>query len=282
MNLYSIETGQFRLDGGAMFGVVPKPLWEKTNPSDEKNRIYMAMRCLLVEDGARLILIDNGLGHKYNDKFKGLYAVDHAHSTLEGSLNKVGFSLSDVTDVVLTHLHFDHCGGSTKWNASGEKAEIVFEKAIHWIQKSHFEWALHPNAREKASFFEENLKPLVENENLKLLDGEMELYPNFSLRVFNGHTEGQQCPLISINGKRVLYAADVIPTFGHIPLPYVMGYDVRPLVTMEERTLLFPWLAKEEVIVFFEHDPYHEVGLITQNEKGGFVCGATGLLKDFI
>jgi glyoxylase-like metal-dependent hydrolase (beta-lactamase superfamily II) len=280
MKLYTIETGRFRLDGGAMFGVVPKPLWEKTNPADERNRIHMAMRCLLIEDANRLILVDNGLGNKYDEKFKGLYAVDHAHSTLERSLEDLGFSLDQITDVILTHLHFDHCGGSTAWHPVKERFETVFDNAHFWVQRSHLEWALAPNAREKASFYDENIQPIVQGGQLRMLDGETELFPDLSLRVVHGHTAAMQLPLVRYKGRQVLYAADLFPTHGHLPLPYVMGYDTRPLLTLEERAQILPWLVEEEVILFYEHDADHECGLVTRNEKGAYMSGERFRLAD--
>ncbi len=280
MKLYSVETGRFRLDGGAMFGVVPKPLWTKTNPADEKNRINMAMRCLLIEDGNRLILIDNGLGNKYNDKFAHLYAVDNEHSTLDRSLEKFGFHRNQITDVILTHLHFDHCGGSTAWDSGKERHVVTFENARFHVQKSHLEWALNPNPREGASFYSENIQPLVESGQLSLLEGESELFPGISLKVVNGHTEAQQLPLINYKGKKILFAADLFPTYGHIPLPYVMGYDVRPLTTMEERAEFLPWLKEEEIILFYEHDPENECGMVIQNDRGKYISGETFPLSD--
>lgn len=280
MKLHAIETGRFRLDGGAMFGVVPKPLWERTNPADTKNRIDMAMRCLLIEDEGRLILVDTGLGHKYTEKFAGLYGVDHEHSSLDRSLNQLGFKREDITDVLLTHLHFDHCGGCTEWDSVRERHRLVFEDAIHWVQKDHLAWALNPNDREKASFYDENIQPIVQGGNLRLLEGESELFPGISLKVVNGHTEGQQLPLIEYKGHKLLFAADLFPTFGHLPLPYVMGYDMRPLVTLDERKTFLPWLKEEEIFIFYEHDPYHECGLVTQNAKGAYVSGETCLLSE--
>lgn len=269
MKLYAIETGRFRLDGGAMFGVVPKVIWNKTNPSDDKNRIDMAMRCLLIEDESRLVLVDNGIGHKYNDKFRDLYQIDHA-LTLEKSLDALGFAREDITDVILTHLHFDHCGGSTEWNPLKEKHELVFANAIHWVQKKHLEWALNPNSREKASFFKENILPIVESGNLRMLEGDTNLFPDISLIVFNGHTESQQLPLIQYKGRQILFAADLFPTWGHIPLPYVMGYDTRPLLTLEERAEWLPRIANENIILFYEHDAYNECGTVIQNDRGGY------------
>lgn len=275
MKLYPVETGRFRLDGGAMFGVVPKPLWERTNPSDSKNRINMAMRCLLIEDDNRLILIDNGLGNKYNDKFAKLYGVDYEHSSLDNSLERLGFHRDEITDVILTHLHFDHCGGSTEWHSAREKHVVTFENAHFWVQKTHLEWALDPNPREGASFYSENIEPLMQSGQLRMLEGETELFPGISLKVVNGHTEAQQLPLIQYKGKNILFAGDLFPTYGHLPLPYVMGYDVRPLVTMEERSIFLPWLEKEEIILFYEHDPENECGLVTRNERGKYVSGET-------
>ena len=280
MELHAIETGRFRLDGGAMFGVVPKPLWTRTNPCDEKNRIDMAMRCLLIEEDNRLILVDNGLGNKYNEKFAGLYGVDHEHSTLDRSLEALGFNRNDITDVILTHLHFDHCGGSTEWDSIKERNVLVFPNAHHWVQKSHLAWALNPNPREKASFFSENIQPLMDSGNLRMLEGETELFPGIHLKVVNGHTEAQQLPLIEYKGRKILFAADLFPTYGHLPLPYVMGYDVRPLKTMEERSELLPWLVEEEIILFYEHDPENECGLVVKNERGKFVSGDRFTLKE--
>lgn len=280
MNLHAIETGRFKLDGGAMFGVVPKPLWQRTNPADDKNRIDMAMRCLLIEDDNRLILVDNGLGHKYNEKFAKIYAVDNEHSSLDRSLEALGYHRSDITDVILTHLHFDHCGGSTEWHPAKERHVVTFENAHFWVQRDHLQWALNPNPREKASFYDENIQPIVQSGQLRLLDGETELFPGLQLKVVNGHTEGQQLPLIDYKGRKLLFCADLFPTFGHLPLPYVMGYDVRPLQTMEERAEYLPWAIEEEIVLFYEHDPYNECGTVKRTEKGGFASDQTFALAD--
>lgn len=279
MKLYSIETGRFRLDGGAMFGVVPKLLWNRTNPADENNRIHMAARCLLIEEGNKLILVDNGIGHKYDAKFASNFAIDQ-DTSLEASLKAHGFSIADVTDMVLTHLHFDHCGGSTRWEEAGVKAVPTFPKATYHVQQSHLEWALKPNAREKASFLKENIDPLVASGQLNLINGDTELFPDFNLRVVYGHTEAQQLPQITYKGHTILFAADLFPTTGHLPLPYVMGYDVRPLITLEERGLFLNQAVEEKLLIFYEHDPINELSTVIKNEKGAFAAGEILKLSD--
>jgi len=274
MQLFSIDTGIFKLDGGAMFGVVPKVIWQKTNPADSRNLIDMAMRCLLIQDENRLILIDNGIGHKYDDKFKDLYLIDHS-VTLDSSLQKHGFSRNDITDLILTHLHFDHCGGSTHFDAAKNRHEVSFPNAKIYLQKSHLELADKPNAREKASFFEENINPIRESGQLVVLDGELELFPNIALKVVNGHTSGQQLPVIKYKDKTILFAADLFPTYGHIPLPYVMGYDTQPLITLIEREEFLKWTIDNNVVYFYEHDPYNECGVIIRDEKGRYKTGET-------
>lgn len=273
MRLYAIETGRFALDGGAMFGVVPKVIWEKLIPPDDRNRIPMAMRALLIEEGERLILVDVGVGHKYNAKFADLYAIDHSVHTLEGELERLGFSVQDITDVVLTHLHFDHAGGSTK--LQGERAVPTFPNARYYVQRSHWVWAHAPNPRERASFFPENYDPLEASGQLVLLDGDIELLPGIHLRVVNGHTEGQQLVEVQYRGKTLLYGADLFPTSAHLPLPYVMAYDVRPLVTFEERQTYLPRLVAEEVIVFYEHDPFIECSTVVEKAPGRYERGET-------
>lgn len=273
MKLHSIETGLFRLDGGAMFGVVPKTIWQKTNPANENNLILLNMRALLIEYSNRLVLVDNGLGHKYNDKFKQIYAIEHEVHTLDKSLKKLGFSRDDITDVFLTHLHFDHCGGSTEWNAEKNRYEVAFKNAKFYVQKSHWEWANKPNAREKSSFFVENLQPLAESGQLQLIEGNISLFDNVELLIMNGHTSAMQLPLIAYKGRKILYTADLIPTHGHVPLPYVMGYDMFPLTTLQEKELVLQQALKENWIFLYEHDPYTECSTLAVNEKGGFVCG---------
>jgi glyoxylase-like metal-dependent hydrolase (beta-lactamase superfamily II) len=268
MKLHTIETGHFKLDGGAMFGVVPKPIWNKLNPADENNMISLAMRCLLVEDGNRLMLIDNGIGNKQDDKFFGYYYL-HGNATLEGSLNKLGFTSSDITDMILTHLHFDHCGGSIKWNSDRTKYETAFANATYWIGEEHWNEALAPNPREKASFLKENILPIQESGQMKLVKRGDVIHDNIELRYSTGHTQSMMHPLISCNGYKVMYLADMIPTQAHIPVPYVMGYDVRPLDSMKEKTATLTEAAGDEkFILFFEHDPVGEACIVEQTEKG--------------
>ena len=269
MKLHSIETGNFKLDGGAMFGVVPKVLWEKTNPADSKNRIEMSARCLLIEDGEKLILIDTGLGNKQSEKFFSHYDRS-GDMTLESSLASCGFDVEDITDVFLTHLHFDHCGGATK--REGNKIIPVFENAKFWCSKSHWEWAsVSPNPREKASFLEENLLPLKESGQLYLFDSTEDGFCSelgFDLLLVDGHTEKMALPKVQYKGKTILFASDLVPTAGHIPIPYLMGYDVRPLTTMEEKTKILNNLVENDSLIFLQHDPVNEVVFLKKTEKG--------------
>jgi len=269
MKLHSIETGNFKLDGGAMFGVVPKVLWEKTNPADSQNRIEMSARCLLIEDGERLILIDAGLGNKQSEKFFSHYAR-FGDMTLESSLTSCGFSVEDVTDVFLTHLHFDHCGGATK--REGDKIVPVFKNAKFWCSKNHWEWAsVSPNPREKASFLEENLLPLKKSGQLNLFDSAEDGFCpelGFDLLFVDGHTEKMALPKIQYKGKTILFASDLVPTAGHIPIPYLMGYDVRPLITMEEKSRILNSLVENNSLIFLQHDPENEVVFLKKTEKG--------------
>lgn len=267
MKLHTIDTGFFKLDGGAMFGVVPKSIWHKQNPADENNMIRLAMRCLLIEDGDRLVLIDNGIGNKQDDKFYSHYFL-HGDDTLEKSLNKKGFSFSDITDMLLTHLHFDHCGGSIKWNADRTKFETTFPNATYWIAEDHWNEMLKPNPREKASFLKENIFPIQESGQLKLLKHGEKMHDAIYMEYSNGHTQSMMHPVIEYNGKKVIYLADMIPTQAHIPVPYVMGYDVRPLETMNEKSAVLKEAAEKNHILFFEHDPFSEACLVEQTEKG--------------
>lgn len=265
--LYSIQTGFFKLDGGAMFGVVPKPLWSKTNPSDEKNRIEMCMRALLLISDKRKIIIDNGAGNKLNDKLKDIYAIDHSSFTLDKELSKYGLKPDDITDVIITHLHFDHAGGSTRIN---EDQQIIptFNNAVYHIQKTQWDWALNPTERDRASFFPENYIPIQRRQQLNLLDGNAKFDEYISLHVVNGHTPGMQIVKISDERNILLYAADLFPTSSHIPLPYIMAYDLFPLTTLDEKKKFLPEITDRKWILFFEHDPYTETSLVMKTEKG--------------
>jgi len=274
MKLYSINTGYFKLDGGAMFGVVPKSIWNKINPADENNMCSWALRCLLIEDGKRLILVDNGMGNKQNDKFFGYYYL-HGNDSLDKSLSKYGFSKEDITDVFLTHLHFDHCGGSINWE--GDTLVPAFKNAIYWSNKEHWNWATNPNEREKASFLKENILPIKESGKLKSVDvkaeengllGKTVFTENILIRFVNGHTRAMMLPQINYKGKTVVFMADLLPSAGHMPLPYVMGYDMFPLTTLQEKKSFLKEALEKDFILFFEHDPINECCSIQQTEKG--------------
>jgi glyoxylase-like metal-dependent hydrolase (beta-lactamase superfamily II) len=267
MKLYSINTGHFKLDGGAMFGVVPKSIWNKLNPADENNMCSWALRCLLIEDGNRLILIDNGMGNKQDDKFFSYYYL-HGNDTLEKSLQKHGFGVDDVTDMVLTHLHFDHCGGSIKYNSDKTKLDPVFKNATYYSNAKHWDWALKPNAREKASFIKENILPIQQSGQLKFIDSSTELIPGLSFLEVNGHTEAMMLPIIKYQQHTIAYMADLIPSTAHIPIPYVMGYDMRPLETLKEKESILKQALDNNWIMFFEHDPLIECITLQQTEKG--------------
>lgn len=280
MNLHIIETGFFKLDGGAMFGVVPKTLWEKTNPPDEKNLCTWAMRCLLIEDGDKLILIDNGIGDKQDAKFFSHYYL-HGDATLESSLKEKGFSYDDVTDMFLTHLHFDHCGGGTKNNSSKSGVETVFKNATYWSNEEHWKWATQPNKREKASFLKENILPMQESGQLKMVKREGELFPGFNVIYTRGHTDAMMIPHISYKEKTIVYMADLLPSVGHIPLPYVMGYDTRPLLTLEEKEKFLNEAADKNYILFLEHDSVNECCTVERTERG-VRLKQSGKLSDFL
>ncbi len=269
MKLHVINTGNFKLDGGAMFGVVPKSIWNKTNPADENNMCNWALRCLLVEEGNRLILIDNGMGTKQDAKFFGHYFLN-GNDTLEKSLNNAGFSVDDITDMFLTHLHFDHCGGSIKFNSDRSRLETMFKNATYWSNAEHWEWAVKPNPREKASFLKENILPIQDSGQLKFIDGEYstQLGTDISIGVMRGHTDAMMIPHIKHKGKTIVFMADLLPSTGHIPLPYVMGYDTRPLLTIIEKEKFLNDAATNEYILFFEHDAMNECCTVQHTEKG--------------
>lgn len=267
MKLYSINSGHFKLDGGAMFGVVPKTIWNKLNPADDNNMCSWAMRCLLIQEGNRLILIDNGMGTKQDAKFFGYYYL-HGNDTLEKSLNKYGFTSDDITDMVLTHLHFDHCGGSIKYNNDRTKLEPAFKNAKYYSNKKHWDWAIHPNAREKASFLKENIMPIQESGQLNFIDSNTELVPGLTFLEVNGHTEAMMLPIINYKDTTMAYMADLIPSTGHIPIPYVMGYDMRPLATIQEKELILNKALENNWKLFFEHDPTIECVSLERTERG--------------
>jgi glyoxylase-like metal-dependent hydrolase (beta-lactamase superfamily II) len=267
MKVHSIPTGNFKLDGGAMFGVVPKSIWNKTYPADENNLITLAMRCLLVIEGDRKILIDNGIGQKQDERFFSHYYL-HGDDSLEKSLQALGLGTSDITDMFLTHLHFDHCGGSVKQAATDEGYELTFPNATYLVSQAQWDWAANANRREKASFLRENIQPIIESGRLKLFEGPMELIPGIDIRIFNGHTVGQSIPFISCNGRTIVFMADTTPTSAHIPLPYIMSYDTQPLISLQEKEDFMKEAAEKEFILFFEHDAYTECCTIEHTEKG--------------
>lgn len=267
MQLYSINTGNLKLDGGAMFGVVPKVMWSKIYPCDENNLCNWSMRCLLIVEGEKKILIDCGIGNKQSERFFSNYYLN-GDDTLEGSLAKAGYTMEDITDVILTHLHFDHCGGAVKWNDDKTGYLPAFPNATYHTSKKQWDWATHPNNREKASFLKENILPIQEHGKLHLYDGNTELFPDVSVRIFDGHTNGQSIPFIKYKGTTIVYMADVLPSSAHIPIPYVMSYDTRPLLTMDEKEVFLKEAAANNYLLFFEHDLYRECCTLQETEKG--------------
>ena len=267
MKMYPIHTGNFKLDGGAMFGVVPKVIWQKTNPADSNNMIDMGMRSLLIEDGQRLILIDTGMGNKQSDKFFGYY-YQFGDFSLDTSLAKYGFHRDDITDVFLTHLHFDHCGGSIEWNSDKTFLQPAFKNAKFWSNEKHWKWATEPNAREKASFLKENINPIKESGQLNFIATNYKEQLGFDLLFMDGHTEKQMLQMLNYQGKTIVFVADLLPTIGHIPLPYVMGYDTRPLLTIKEKAAFLNQAVDKEYYLFLEHDAIHELCTVQQTEKG--------------
>ena len=267
MKLYSINTGFFKLDGGAMFGVVPKSMWTKLNPSDENNMCNWAMRCMLIEDGNRLILIDNGMGTKQDAKFFGYYFLN-GDDRLEKSLEKHGFGKDDITDVFLTHLHFDHCGGSIE--REGDKLIPAFKNATYWSNEKHWEWAIKPNDREKASFLKENILPIKESGQLKFIDTieGIDFTSAIKIRFVSGHTESMMLPQIKYKDKTIIYMADLLPSVAHIPVPFIMAYDTRPLETLKEKKAFLGDAAKKDFILFFEHDPLIECCNLQLTDRG--------------
>ena len=271
MNLYPIIAGNFMLDGGAMFGVVPKSIWEKTNPADNNNMVKIAARCLLVEDGERLVLIDVGMGDKQSEKFFGYY-FRWGEETLDSSLKAHGFHRDDITDVFLTHLHFDHCGGGVI-RSRENKYETTFKNAKYWSNQEHWDWAASPNKREKASFLKENISPIMESGQLNYLVKDVNNYLTrsslgFDVLFVDGHTEKQMIPIINYNGNKIAFAADLVPTHGHVPLPYIPGYDIRPLTSLLEKDIFLNFCHENDVFLFFEHDAFVEIGSLKNTERG--------------
>ncbi len=277
MKLHTINTGFFKLDGGAMHGVVPKSLWNKHNPADENNLCTWAMRCLLVEYGDKLVLIDNGIGTKQDEKFFGHYYL-HGGVSLESSLRAAGFGMDDITDVFLTHLHFDHCGGSIV--RAGDKFVPAFKNATFWSNEEHWKWATQPNPREKASFLKENILPIQESGQLKFATDGQELFPGFKLWFTYGHTGAMMLPHITQADQTLVFMADLMPSVAHIPLPWVMAYDTQPLDTLKEKASFLQKAADEKYVLFFEHDALNECCTVQQTEKG-IQRATTGSLRDF-
>lgn len=269
-NIYSIQTGLFRLDGGAMFGVVPKPLWSKTNPADDRNRIDMCMRSLLLVSDKKKVLIDNGIGYKMPDKLNDIYGVDHSQFTLEKELFKLGLLPEDITDVILTHLHFDHAGGSTYIDDEG-KLKLTFPNAVHYVQDKQWNWANNPSERDKASFMPENFLLINEKGSLNLLKGDSSFDENIEAIVINGHTPGQQMVKISDGKETILFAGDLLPMASHVHIPFIMGYDLFPLTTVDEKKKYLPIAAEENWKIVFEHDPYSGLCTIGKSDKGFFI-----------
>ncbi len=272
MKIYPIEAGNFKLDGGAMFGVVPKTIWNRTNPADSNNLIDIAARCLLIEKGKRLTLIDTGMGNKQSDKFFGYYSLWGDHS-LDKSLAKYGFHRDDITDVFMTHLHFDHCGGSVNWNSSKTGYEVAFKNAKFWTNEAHWAWATQPNSREKASFLKENILPMQESGQLQFIkkpSGDFGFSNEMDFAIFyaDGHTEKQMLPHIQYQDKTLVFCADLLATAGHIPIPYVMGYDTRPLLTLDEKANFLTAAAAHNYYLFLEHDAHNEIITVEATEKG--------------
>ena len=271
MKIYPLNTGNFKLDGGAMFGVVPKSIWQKTNPADENNMCDWSMRCMLIEDGDRLMLIDAGIGDKQSEKFFSHYYL-HGDDSLHGNLKKLGFSADDITDVFLTHLHFDHCGGAIQRTKDGQFFEPVFKNAHFWSNDRHWKWATEPNAREKASFLSENILPIQESGQLKMIDrkGDLtkEVFPGMDVLFVDGHTDSMMIPQVKYQGRTIVFMADLLPSVGHIPLAYVMGYDTRPLLTLDEKDKFLRKAVEEEFVLFLEHDSVNECCTLQMTDKG--------------
>lgn len=280
MIVRTLDTGFFKLDGGAMFGVVPKSLWNKLNPADERNLCTWALRCLLIEAGNRLILVDTGMGDKQDARFFGHYDL-HGDDSLLNSIRQAGYAETDITDVLLTHMHFDHVGGAVKREAGSGNLVPTFANATHWVHSDHWQWATHPNPREKASFLSENILPIEESGQLSFLDKSPLDLPGLELIYVDGHTEKMALPKLTVNGQTILFCADLLPSSYHVPMPYVMSYDVRPLQTMDEKVRILAQAAAENWILVFQHDPTTEAATVEMTEKGVKIKHK-GALREFI
>ncbi|MFT5887056.1 MAG: glyoxylase-like metal-dependent hydrolase (beta-lactamase superfamily II) [Arcticibacterium sp.] len=281
MNLHVIDAGNFKLDGGAMFGVVPKQLWSRKIPADDINLCSWKMRCLLIEDGKRLILVDTGMGDKQTEKWLSYY-YRHGEGDLIKSIRAKGFHENDITDVILSHLHFDHAGGAVKWNSSKDKLELTFPNAHYWTHSSHWDWAMNPNLREAATFLDENLKPIEVLGHLKFIDKEADYFgSDFDFIYANGHTEKMIMPVVKFQDKKLIFIADTVPSHAHIHIPWVMGYDVRPLETMKEKVTLLDKIYKEKWLMFFDHDPFYDICTLEKTDKG-YKPDYTGDLDEYL
>jgi glyoxylase-like metal-dependent hydrolase (beta-lactamase superfamily II) len=281
MKLHVIDAGNFKLDGGAMFGVVPKQLWQKKIPADELNLCSWKMRCLLIEDGKKLILVDTGMGDKQSEKWLSYY-YKHGEGDLIHSIRSKGFHENQITDVILSHLHFDHAGGAVKWNSSKDKLELTFPNANYWTHSAHWDWAMNPNDREAATFLNENLKPIEELGHLNFIDKKTDYFGNnFEFLYANGHTEKMIMPVVSFKNQKVIFIADTVPSHAHLHVPWVMGYDIRPLETMKEKKELLNKIASDKWLIFYDHDPFYEASSILKTEKG-FSLENSGALSEFL
>ena len=279
MNLHVIDTGHFKLDGGAMFGVVPKALWNRHQPADENNRCTWAMRCLLIEAHGRVILIDTGMGNKQDDKFRSHFEP-HGEDDLLASIARAGYTREEITDIVLTHLHFDHCGGAVQKRPNGD-LELTFPNAIHWSEENHWKWATEPNPRERASFLKENILPIKESGMLKFVNDDTEIIPELWFAIADGHTHGMLIPHLEIGEETLVFMADLLPSPTHIPLAWVMGYDIDPLQTIREKEAFLAEATENNFILFYEHDPVIECSRVVQTEKG-FRASDTMSLADIL
>ena len=278
MRLYSVNTGNLKLDGGSMFGVVPKILWQKAYPADENNLCNWAMRCLLVDSGDKKIIIDTGAGNKQGEKFSKMYHFN-GEETLLTSLAELNYKPEDITDVIITHLHFDHVGGAVQYNNDRTELELTFKNADYWVSRHQWELAKNPNRKEKASLLKENIFPIEESGHLRLVENETQLFPFLNVKFYFGHTDGQMIPFVDIGGRKVIFMGDLMPSLAHLPIPYNMGYDNSPLVTIKEKEELLKEVAEKKHILFFEHDLYVECCTVEKTEKG-FIPDKTFKLKE--